>query len=109
MIAITPEGTRGYTTGWKSGFYYTALEAKVPLAMAYIDYSRKRMGIAELFVPCGDIEADMERIRAFYADKHGRYPENKGEIRILPPRDVSEAKQATAGLGTAALKRTARS
>lgn len=108
VIAITPEGTRGYTPGWKSGFYYTALAAKVPLALAYIDYSRKRMGIAEAFVPSGDIDADMDRIRAFYADKHGRYPRNKGEIRILPPRDLSEARQATGKLGGSALKQTVR-
>jgi 1-acyl-sn-glycerol-3-phosphate acyltransferase len=91
VIAITPEGTRSYTPGWKSGFYYTALEAKVPIAMAYIDYSRKRMGIGELFRPCGDIHADMDRIRAFYSDKVGCHPENAGEIRILPPKAGSEA------------------
>lgn len=92
VIAITPEGTRSYTPNWKSGFYYTALAAKVPLAMGYIDYRRKRMGISEPFLPSGDLEADMERIRAFYADKTGRYPEKTGEIRILPrPADQAPA------------------
>lgn len=84
IIAITPEGTRSRTAGWKSGFYYIALEAGVPLAMAYIDYRRKAMGISETFYPSGDIDADMQRIREFYADKTGRYPEKTSEVVLLP-------------------------
>lgn len=94
VLAITPEGTRAYTKSWKSGFYYTALAAKVPLALAYIDYSRKVMGIDTPFYPSGDLEADMQRIREFYADKAGRYPEKAGEIVILP---ASPRSQAAAG------------
>lgn len=91
VLAITPEGTRGYTKNWKSGFYYTALAAKVPLALAYIDYERKAMGIDTPFHPSGDLDADMQRIREFYADKAGRYPEKAGEIVILPPNSRAPA------------------
>lgn len=84
VLAIMPEGTRSYTKGWKTGFYYIALAAQVPLALGYIDYRRKAMGISEPFYPSGNLEADLQRIREFYADKIGRYPEKTGEIAILP-------------------------
>ncbi|VEB44199.1 Uncharacterised protein [Chromobacterium violaceum] len=50
------------------------LRGGVPIALAYLDYGRKEGGFGPLFQPSGDIEADMPRIRAFYADKQGRYP-----------------------------------
>ncbi|HEX5514542.1 MAG TPA: hypothetical protein VFY81_09125, partial [Gammaproteobacteria bacterium] len=43
------------------------------------------------FHPCGDIDVDMQRIRAFYADKVGRYPEKTGEIVILPAKPHMDA------------------
>lgn len=105
VLAITPEGTRSYTKGWKSGFYYTALAAKVPLALAYINYSRKTMGIDTPFHPSGDIDADMQRIRAFYTNKVGRYPEKTGEIVILPtqPREAAGSEE----VAPAAIRRRA--
>lgn len=88
IIAITPEGTRSYVPHWKSGFYYIAQAANVPIALAYIDYRRKRMGIGEPFMPSGDIEADFERIRAFFADKTACYPDKAGAVE-LPPKEKS--------------------
>lgn len=90
VVAITPEGTRSYTEGWKSGFYYIAREAGVPLALAYIDYGGKRIGVSDTFVPSGDLEADLDRIRAFFADKKARYPAKVSPIRPLP-REVARA------------------
>jgi 1-acyl-sn-glycerol-3-phosphate acyltransferase len=87
IIAITPEGTRSRTEAWKSGFYHIARGAGVPLALAYIDYGRKRMGISPPFELSGDVEADLAHIRAFYADKQGRYPDQAGEIRFLSRAD----------------------
>lgn len=84
VLAITPEGTRARTEGWKSGFYYIAKAADVPVVLGYIDYKRKRMGVSEPFLVTGDVEADMARIREFFADKYGRYPQNAGVIRLLP-------------------------
>lgn len=84
VLVITPEGTRRRTEYWKSGFYHIALASQVPIALGYIDYRGKRIGIGPAFMPGGDIERDMAMVRAFYADKIGKYPENQGEIRILP-------------------------
>lgn len=81
-LAITPEGTRSRTEYWKSGFYRVAMAAGVPVGLGYIDYGRKRVGITEWITLSGDEAADLERIRAYYADKRGRYPGKAGPIRF---------------------------
>ncbi len=72
QLVIPPEGTRSKTHYWKTGFYYIALEAKVPILMAYMDYSRKVSGIGPLLLPTGDIEKDMQLVRKFYAPFKGK-------------------------------------
>ena len=72
QLIVPPEGTRGKTRHWKTGFYYIALQAKVPIVMAYMDYSQKRSGLGPLFYPSGDIEKDMVAIKAFYAPMKGK-------------------------------------
>ena len=73
VLMIPPEGTRGYVTQWKSGFYHTAYGAGVPIALGYLDYGRKVAGIGPLFYPTGDFEADLPKIQAFYLDKAPKY------------------------------------
>jgi 1-acyl-sn-glycerol-3-phosphate acyltransferase len=75
VLVITPEGTRRKVHHWKKGFYYIAMEAKVPIALGFIDYSTKTGGIGPLLYPSGNYEKDMEVILDFYRDKKGRYPE----------------------------------
>jgi 1-acyl-sn-glycerol-3-phosphate acyltransferase len=82
VMAIAPEGTRGLTKQWKEGFYRIALAAGVPIALAYIDYPRKRIGIDRMLEPSGDIEADFLILEEYYHDKIGKRPENQGPIRI---------------------------
>jgi 1-acyl-sn-glycerol-3-phosphate acyltransferase len=72
QLIVPPEGTRSKAAKWKTGFYYIALAAKVPIVMAYMDYSQKRSGLGPLFYPSGDIEKDMIAIRAFYAPFKGK-------------------------------------
>ena len=74
QLIVPPEGTRSKTRYWKTGFYYIALGAQVPIVMAYMDYERKRSGLGPVFVPTGDLEADMASIKAFYAPFKGRNP-----------------------------------
>ncbi|WP_080904460.1 lysophospholipid acyltransferase family protein [Parabacteroides sp. Marseille-P3160] len=76
QLAITPEGTRKKTDDWKRGFYFIALEANVPILLAYIDYDLKEVGFMGTFYPTGDAEADIQEIRARYQHKTGRHPEN---------------------------------
>ena len=72
QLVVPPEGTRQKTRYWKTGFYYIALSAKVPIVLAYMDYKRKISGLGPLFHPTGDIEADMVKIKAFYAGFSGK-------------------------------------
>jgi len=44
----------------------------VPIVLAYMDYAQKRSGLGPLFQPSGDVDADMARIKAFYAPFKGR-------------------------------------
>ena len=82
MLALSPEGTRSRTDYWRSGFYHIARLAGVPIHFAYIDYPSKTIGAEPGFVPTGEIDADMERIREFYADKRGKFRENASPIRF---------------------------
>jgi 1-acyl-sn-glycerol-3-phosphate acyltransferase len=82
IIAISPEGTRSRTSRWRTGFYYIALKAHVPIVMAYIDYKKKICGLGPSVNPTGDIKSDFEIIRNFYKDFAGKHPNKQGEIRL---------------------------
>jgi 1-acyl-sn-glycerol-3-phosphate acyltransferase len=73
QLVVPPEGTRGRTRDWKTGFYFIAAAAEVPILLAYIDYPGKRVGLGPLFVPTGDVQRDMASIKAFYAPLRGRH------------------------------------
>jgi len=75
QLVVPPEGTRSKARYWKTGFYYIAAGARVPIVMAYMDYERKTSGLGPVFEPTGDIEADMVTIKAFYAPFKGKNPD----------------------------------
>jgi 1-acyl-sn-glycerol-3-phosphate acyltransferase len=102
MIAITPEGTRKHTEYWRSGFYYIALAAKTPLVLASMDYSKRLITYGKTLMPTGDLDADLERIREFYAGVMGRHPERQGEIRMRPSSDEQPVQAESQPTGTTA-------
>ncbi len=75
-ITLTPEGTRQRVKRWKYGFYHIASLANVPILPAYLDYKRKVIGIGQFFRPTGEIDTDMQKIRAQYKNVTAKYPEN---------------------------------
>jgi len=81
-LTVPPEGTRGRAPAWRSGFYHIARAARVPIVLGYLDYARRRGGFGPALEPTGDLVADMDVIRAFYADKTGRHPACFGEVRL---------------------------
>ena len=81
-VAIAPEGTRSHTDHLKSGFYQIAVAADVPVALAYIDYGTKTLGIDTYLRMTGDRDVDIAKIREFYANKRGHRPELAGELRL---------------------------
>jgi len=74
-LMVTAEGTRSICKQWKTGFYYVALSASVPVVLAYLDYNKKEAGIGKVIYPSGDIAADMKEIMLFYKDIKGKFPE----------------------------------
>lgn len=75
LVIVPPEGTRGKVTRWKTGFYYIAHGAGVPLGLGYVDFKEKIGGVGKMFYPSGNIEEDMVEIRAFYAGVTGKNPQ----------------------------------
>lgn len=75
QIAITPEATRKANTDWKKGFYYIALEAKVPIVVAALDYKLKEADFKKVLIPSGDVDADMAIIKDCYKGVTARHPE----------------------------------
>jgi len=73
-IAITPEGTRKKVKKWKMGFYHIAVQANVPIQLAYFDYAKKEIGITAIFHPTGDEKADLEEIQKYFIGVTARFP-----------------------------------
>jgi 1-acyl-sn-glycerol-3-phosphate acyltransferase len=82
FVAIAPEGTRGQSHAWKTGFYYIAAGAQVPIVLVAIDYSVRQLEISPLLWPSGDINQDFILIQKFYSGRKGKYPSSQGEVRI---------------------------
>jgi 1-acyl-sn-glycerol-3-phosphate acyltransferase len=74
-MTIAPEGTRKKVKAWKTGFYYIAKKAKVPIIMFTIDFGNKQNKISEPFYPTDDKEADFKFIHKFYEGVVGKIPE----------------------------------
>ena len=75
VMLVTPEGTRAKQEKWKTGFYHVAINAGVPIALAYMDYDKKTTGVGKIIYPTGDYEKDMAEIMAFYAQINPKFPE----------------------------------
>ncbi len=82
LLAIAAEGTRGKGEYWKAGFYRIAQQTGLPVSLGFVDGPTRTLGIGPTFHPTGDVKADMDFVRAFYADKQGIRPENRTEPRL---------------------------
>ena len=80
ILMIPAEGTRSFVKEWKSGFYHTAIGAKVPIVLGYLDYGKKVAGFGDLFHPTGDYQKDLEAIQNFYRQFTARHPQ-KSSLR----------------------------
>ena len=73
-VMVTPEGTRSLRTQWKTGFWYTAKMANVPILLGYLDYKNKVAGIGKIIYPT-NLEDDMRTMMEFYKDITPCHPE----------------------------------
>jgi 1-acyl-sn-glycerol-3-phosphate acyltransferase len=74
-LAMAPEGTRKKVTIWKTGYYYMALAANVPIVCVAFDYLTKKVIINKPFYPTGNIDADTVKLRSFYKGIVGKKTE----------------------------------
>lgn len=74
-LALSPEGTRKKTERWKTGFYFIAKGAKVPIVMATLDFGKKEVKISEPYYPTDDQEKDFQVFYNFYKDVKGKHPD----------------------------------
>lgn len=81
-FALAPEGSRSHGEGWRSGFYHICEQAKVPVGLAYIDWSRKEVAIRYFMHLTGDRDADVAFMAGILSKYQGRRPELASPIRF---------------------------
>ncbi|MCM8570213.1 1-acyl-sn-glycerol-3-phosphate acyltransferase [Gramella jeungdoensis] len=75
-LALSPEGTRKKTERWKTGFYFIALKARVPIIPVAFDFGTKTVTIHNPVDPSGNLEKDLVEIQNLYKGVEGKIPEN---------------------------------
>ncbi|MBV6647315.1 MAG: 1-acyl-sn-glycerol-3-phosphate acyltransferase [Cyclobacteriaceae bacterium] len=75
VMTVTPEGTRSYVPNWKTGFYFIAVKAKVPIQMVSFDFKKKVVELKEPFHPSGDLDRDMDYMLSYFRTITPRHPE----------------------------------
>jgi hypothetical protein len=101
VMVISPEGTRRKTDHWKTGFYWIAYNANVPIVCSFLDYKYKRIGIGPVVIPSGDIDADMETMWAFYRNINAKHPEKVSEMRLRPSQHRASTASASSTASSA--------
>ena len=71
-LALAPEGTRKKVLKWKSGFYWIAVSAKVPIIPVAFDYGKKVVKVGEAFYPTGNYDKDYQLLQLFYKHVKGK-------------------------------------
>jgi 1-acyl-sn-glycerol-3-phosphate acyltransferase len=74
-LVVPVEGTRGYTSEWKSGFYHIAIAANVPIIFGFLDFAKKEGGYLDVFYPTGNYEQDIVDIKKHYLHVTPKHPE----------------------------------
>lgn len=74
-LGISPEGTRKKVDRWKTGFYYIAKGANVPIVMATLDFRNKQIKISEPYYTTDSKEKDFEYFHSYFKGVQGRHPE----------------------------------
>ncbi len=94
-MGLSPEGTRKWTAGWRSGFYQTALQAQVPLCLVQLDYARRRVVATHFYRLSGDEQADMAHIAASFVGVQGHRPQGASPITLLRSAPMSKLQADT--------------
>ncbi len=79
-LGITPEGTRSKVEKLKTGFYYIAVKAQVPIVMCSFDWGKKTLAFSEPFLPTGNFQEDIPKILNFFKEITGKNPKDDFDI-----------------------------
>ncbi len=82
MLAVAVEGTRSRKDYWKSGFFYIAKEAQIPLILGFLDYKNKRGGFGPVLQPTDHPRELMDQMREFYNGIEGKIHDNTTPVRL---------------------------
>ena len=82
ILVVAPEGTRAHGTHWKSGFYWIARRAGVPIVPSFLDWGTKTAGFGPVLHPSGELRSDMDRLREVYRGVRGRRSQQIGDVRL---------------------------
>ncbi|SHG40263.1 1-acyl-sn-glycerol-3-phosphate acyltransferase [Flavobacterium micromati] len=75
-LAVAPEGTRKTTKDLKTGFYYIALKANVPIIPLAFDFGKKEVNLGKPVYPTGNLEFDLNILKKHFLGVKGKIPEN---------------------------------
>jgi 1-acyl-sn-glycerol-3-phosphate acyltransferase len=75
ILVVTPDGTRKKLPKWRTGFWYVARGAGVPIMPIAFDYSARLFRFLPLFYPTDDRDADFEALRANFHPGMAKFPD----------------------------------
>jgi 1-acyl-sn-glycerol-3-phosphate acyltransferase len=82
ILVIAPEGTRSHSGYWKSGFYWIAQRAEVPVVPSFLDWGTRTAGFGAVLPPGGSLREAMDQMRLVYAGMRGRHTTQLGPVRL---------------------------
>jgi 1-acyl-sn-glycerol-3-phosphate acyltransferase len=90
FLMLSAEGTRKRVDKWKSGFYYVAQKANLPICTGFLDYAKKEAGFGPVIHVSHNTEKDLDTIKSFYSSITPKIPQNfnANGIKISPPKNL---------------------
>lgn len=76
ILVLAPEGTRKFVPEWKTGFYYIADGAHVPIVPVVFDFANHVVRLEPPFRTTGDRDADIGKLQDLYRGVKGKHPKN---------------------------------
>ncbi len=74
-LGLSPEGTRKKVEQWKTGFYFIAKGANIPIVMATLNYGEKELKISVPYYTTDNQEKDFQFFYSFFDGVLGKYPD----------------------------------
>ncbi|PCJ67750.1 MAG: acyltransferase [Bacteroidetes bacterium] len=76
ITTITPEGTRSFNSKWKTGFYYVAKKANIPILRIAFDYGSKTLVIDDIYQVNKELDETIIDFKIWFSQYKGKNSEN---------------------------------